>query len=140
LMAEKLGGKGKIGLIYHAADFYVTKQRYQAFKAAIAKFPEIQIVSEKGVAGPDFASQAEAAASAMLTESPDLNGIWAVWDVPAEGVVAAALTSGRPELVITTIDLGLNAALAIAKGQIYGLGAQRPFDQGVTEATLAGYG
>src|SRR5207248_9731492 len=53
LMAEKLGGKGKIGLIYHAADFYVTKQRYQAFKAAIAKFPEIQIVSEKGVAGPD---------------------------------------------------------------------------------------
>src|SRR2546425_182430 len=114
LMAEKLGSKGKIGLIYHATDFFVTKQRYEAFKAAIAKFPEIQIVSEKGIAGPDFAGQAETAASTMLTEYPDLNGIWAVWDVPAEGVVAAARSSGPPDLVITTCDLGLNAALAIA--------------------------
>ncbi|MDQ6661671.1 MAG: substrate-binding domain-containing protein, partial [Chloroflexota bacterium] len=57
LMAKKLGGKGKIGIIFHAADFYVTKQRYQAFKATIAKFPGIQVVSEKGVAGPDFAGQ-----------------------------------------------------------------------------------
>jgi ribose transport system ATP-binding protein len=140
LMAEKLGGTGKIGLIYHATDFFVTKQRYEAFKTAIAKFPDIQIVSEKGVTGPDFAGQAETAASAMLTEYPDLNGIWAVWDVPAEGVVAAARTSNRPDLVITTCDLGLKAALAIAKGQIYGLSAQRPFDQGVTEAIMVGYG
>ncbi len=119
----------------------MTKQRYEAFKAAIAKFPDIQIVSEKGIAGLDFADQAETAASAMLTQYPDLNGIWAVWDVPAEGVVAAARTSDRRGLVVTTIDLGLNAALAIARGEfIYGLGAQRPFDQGATEAILAGYG
>ena len=52
----------------------------------------------------------------------------------------AARASDHRDLVITTCDLGLNAALAIAKGQIYGLGAQRPFDQGVTEASLAGYG
>src|SRR5579859_3383885 len=140
LMAEKLGGEGKIGLIYHDSDFYVTKQRYEAFKSAIAKFPDIQIVSEKGVAGPDFADQAETAAAAMLTEYADLNGIWVVWDVPAEGVVAAAKISNRRDLVITTCDLGHNAALAIARGQVYGLGAQRPFDQGVTEASLAGYG
>ncbi|GAC1432094.1 MAG: substrate-binding domain-containing protein [Ktedonobacteraceae bacterium] len=141
LMAKKLNGKGKIGLIYHAADFYVTKQRYEAFKATIAKFPGIQVVSEKGVAGPDFAGQANTAASAMLTQYPDLNGIWAVWDVPAEGVLSAARTAGNKNLVITTCDLGLNVAVAIKKGQfIYGLGAQRPFDQGIAEALLAGYG
>jgi ribose transport system substrate-binding protein len=141
LMAKKLNGKGKIGLIYHAADFYVTKQRYEAFKATIAKFPGIQIVSEKGIAGPDFAGQAETAASAMLTQYPDLNGIWGVWDVPSEGILSAARTTGRSGLVITTCDLGLNMAVAIKKGQfVYGLGAQRPFDQGVAEATLAGYG
>jgi ribose transport system substrate-binding protein len=140
-MAEKLSGRGKIGLIYHDSDFFVTRQRYEAVKATIAKFPEIQIVSEKGITGPDFAGQAEMAASAMLTRFPDLNGIWAVWDVPAEGVVAAARRSGRSDLVITTCDLGLNAALAIAKGEfIYGLGAQRAFEQGITEAMLAGYG
>ena len=141
LMAEKLHGKGKIGLIYYNADFYVTSQRYQAFKAAIAKFPGIQIVSEKGVPGPDFAGEANTAASAMLTQYPDLNGIWGVWDVPSEGILAAARSAGDPNLVITTCDLGLNVAVAIKKGQfIYGLGAQRPFDQGIAEALLAGYG
>ncbi len=141
LMAKKLNGKGKIGLIYHAADFFVTKQRYTAFKATIAKFPGIQIVSEKGVSGPDFSGQAETAASAMLTQYPDLNGIWGVWDVPSEGILSAARTNGRSDVVITTCDLGLNVAVAIKKNQfIYGLGAQRPFDQGVTEALLAGYG
>jgi ribose transport system substrate-binding protein len=43
--------------------------------------------------------------------------------------------------VITTIDLGLNVAVEMArKGLVKGLGAQRPYDQGVIEAHLAGYG
>jgi ribose transport system substrate-binding protein len=42
--------------------------------------------------------------------------------------------------VITTIDLGLNVAIQIAKNElVFGLGAQRPFDQGVTEARLGAY-
>ena len=55
--------------------------------------------------------------------------------------MSAARNAGREDLVITTIDLGLNVALDIAKGGlVYGLGAQRPFDQGVNEARLAAYG
>jgi ribose transport system substrate-binding protein len=142
LMAQALGCEGKVGAIYHEADFFVTRQRWDAFKATIEEsYPGIEIVEEQGITGPDFTGDAEKAASAMLTKVPDLDGIWAVWDVPAEGVVAAARTAGRDDLVITTIDLGLNAAIQIAKGEyIYGLGAQRPFDQGVNEAKLAGYG
>lgn len=142
LMAQALKSKGKIGIVFHAADFFVTKQRYEAFKKTITdNYPEIQIVVEQGIGGPDFTGDAEKAASAMLTKYKDLNGIWAVWDVPAEGVLAAARSAARTDLVVTTIDLGLNAAVAIAKGDmIYGLGAQRPYDQGTTEAKLAAYG
>lgn len=138
LMAKSLGGKGKIGLIYHEADFFVTKQRYDGFKSTIEQdYPDITIVDEKGIAGPDFAGDAQGAANAMLTENPDLAGIWAVWDVPAEGVMAAARASGRADLKIATQDLGTNVAIALAKGElVVGLGAQRPFDQGVTEALL----
>ncbi len=137
-MAKALGGKGKIGVIFHQADFFVTKQRYQGFKDTITKqFPAIQIVQETGIAGPDFAGQAQVAASAMLTKHADLAGIWAVWDVPAEGVMAAARAAGNSNLKIATEDLGTNVAIALAKNQlIVGLGAQRPFDQGVTEARL----
>jgi ribose transport system substrate-binding protein len=142
LMAEQLKGKGKIGIVFHEADFFVTKQRYEAFKKTITQqYPDIEVVAEQGIAGPDFAGDAEKVASAMLTRHADLDAIWAVWDVPAEGVLAAARANGRNDLDVTTMDLGQNVAIDMAKGgPIKGLGAQRPFDQGVTEATLAGYG
>jgi ribose transport system substrate-binding protein len=77
LMADALGGRGEIGVIYHEADFKVTRQRYEGFTQTI---------------------------------------------------------------LITTEDLGPNVAIALASGELVaGLGAQRPFDQGVTEATLAAY-
>jgi ribose transport system substrate-binding protein len=142
LMAKALNGKGSIGIVFHAADFFVTKQRYTAFKKTIAEnYPDIKIVEEQGIAGPDFSGDAEKVASAMITAHPDINGIWAVWDVPAEGVIAAARAAGRDDLIITTCDLGQNVAINMAQGgYVKGLGAQRPFDQGVTEALLAGYG
>jgi ribose transport system substrate-binding protein len=141
LMAKALGGEGEIGVVFHAADFFVTKQRYDAFKATIeSDYPNIKIVAEQGIGGPDFSGDAEKAASAILTSNANVKGIWAVWDVPAEGVIAAARNAGRDDLVITTIDLGENVAISMAQnGFVKGLGAQRPYDAGVVEAKLAGY-
>lgn len=139
LMAKALNGKGNIALIFHDADFFVTKQRYEGFKETIASYPGIKIVEEKGIGGPDFAGDAQAAATALLTKHPDLDGIWGVWDVPAEGIMAAARESGRLDLKIATQDLGTNVAIQLAKNElIVGLGAQRPYDQGVAEARLGG--
>jgi len=138
IMAKELGNKGKIGVIFYDADFFVTNQRVEAFEKTIKeKYPDIQIVDRGGFTDPNKASTV---ADAMLTKNPNLNGIFAVWDVPAEGVVAAAKAAGRNDLVVTTIDLGENAARIIAEGGlIKGLGAQLPYDQGVAEATLAAY-
>jgi ribose transport system substrate-binding protein len=136
LLAKSLCGEGNVGVIFHEADFFVTRQRYDGFKKTIAdSYPDIEIVESKGIAGPDFAGDAQAAANAMLSQHPDLAGIWGVWDVPAEGIMAAARASGRTDLKIATQDLGKNVAIALAKDQlVVGLGAQRPFDQGVAEA------
>lgn len=141
LMADALGGRGEIGVVYHEADFQVTKQRTQGFEDTIARdYPDIHIVDRKGVTGPDFAGQAQAAATAMMVKHQDLAGIWGVWDVPTEGIIAAARAIDRTDLAITTEDLGPNVAIALARGEyVTGLGAQRPFDQGLTEAKLAAY-
>ncbi len=137
LMAKALGGEGSIALIYHDADFFVTKQRYDGFKETIALYPGIEVVEEQGIGGPDFAGDAQAAATAILTKNPELDGIWGVWDVPAEGIMAAARDAGRTDLKIATQDLGTNVAIQMAKNElIVGLGAQRPYDQGVAEARL----
>jgi ribose transport system substrate-binding protein len=143
LMAKALHGKGEIGLIFHGADFFVTRQRYEGFKAIIAKYPGIKIVAEQGIVGPDFTGDAEKAASAILTSHPKVNGLWAVWDVPAEGLLSAVRTAGRDPsgLAITTCDLGANIAIDMAQdGFVKGTGSQWPIRQAETEAILAGYG
>jgi len=141
LMAKALNGKGEIALIPHASDLFATKERVVGFKEAIAAFPDIKVVDESGVGGPDFAGESERIASAMLTGNPTLNGLWAVWDVPTEGVLAAARAAGAStDLVITTCDLGVNISLDMAKnGYVKGTGSQRPFGAGYAEGILAGY-
>ena len=141
LMAKALGGKGEIGIVFHAADFFVTKQRYDGFKKTITEqYPDIKIVDEQGIGGPDFAGDAEKAAGAILTAHPETKAIWAVWDVPAEGVMAAARAAGREDLIIINMDLGENVAIEMARGgMIKGLASQRPYDAGIIEAKLAGY-
>lgn len=138
IMAEKLGGTGKIAMVYHDANFFVTNQRDDAFRTTIKeKYPNIEIVEEMGF---DDENKGAELGDALLTKHPDLDGIYATWDIPAEGVVSAANAAGRKDLVVTTIDLGDNVAKIIAEdGVVKGLGAQRPYDQGVTEAMLVGY-
>ncbi len=139
LLAKALGGKGKVAAIYYEADYFVTNQRYSGFKAALkTSYPDITLVAERGINGSDLAGAAQRQADALLNQHSDLKGIWAVWDVPAEGVIASARTASRSGLSIATEDLGKNVAIAMAQGQyVCGLGAQRPYAAGITEARAA---
>jgi len=138
IMADALGGKGNIGVIYHDATYFVTNQRVQAFEKTIKeKYPDIKIIDRGGFDDPNKVADI---ADAIFVRSPELNGIFANWDVPAEAVVSSAIAMGREDIVVTTIDLGDNVARIIAQGGLVkGLGAQLPYDQGQAEATLAAY-
>jgi ribose transport system substrate-binding protein len=138
IMGEKLGGRGKIAMVYYDANFFVTNQRDEAFRKTIReKFPGITIVEE---AGFNDVNRGAEVGGALITKYPDLNGIYATWDIPAEGVVSALRANSRNNIIVTTIDLGNNVARMLAQdGIVKGLGAQRPYDQGVAEAILVGY-
>ena len=142
LMAKALCGQGKIATVFHGADFFVTKQRHEGFVNTIkSDYPGIQIVDEKGIDGADFATLAQDATNAILAKNQDLQGIWAVWDTPAEGVLAAINSNNRKGVIVITEDLGKPVAIEMAKnGQVKGLGAQRPYQAGITEADLGAYG
>jgi ribose transport system substrate-binding protein len=142
ILAKAIECEGEVGAVHFAdASSYAVQQRWQAFQDTLKKdYPGMSIVESQEVNAPDFAGDAEKGASAILTKHPDTKGMWAFFDVPAEGVKQAAAANGTPELPIATVDLGLNVAIDIAEGDgVVGLGAQLPFDQGVTEAILAGY-
>lgn len=139
LLANSIGKQGKIAALFHDADFFVTAQRFEGFKKTIEEsYPDIEIVAEKGVSDSDLVSESQSQADAIINQNPDLKGMWAPWDVPAEGVMAAARAAGRSDLKVATIDLGESVGVAMAQNQlIIGTSAQRPYDQGVTEAKIA---
>lgn len=136
LMSEALGGKGKIGYIFHDAVYFVTNNRDQEFKRTIqAKYPDIQIVAEAGFTEEP---KTEEIASAMLTQHPEITGIYVAWDVAAEGVVAALRAAGRTDVKVVTHDLGANNDLDLAMdGNMYGKAIDNPFEIGATMAKAA---
>jgi ribose transport system substrate-binding protein len=139
LMAEAIGGRGEVGMIFHDADFFVTNNRDNSFRATIEQqFPDITIVDAKGFTEEPATFDA---ASAMISQHPEIDGIYVAWDVAAEGVVEALRAAGREDVRVVTHDLGVNNAVAMASGEIvYGTVADLPYQIGTTMATLAGYG
>lgn len=137
LIGEALNGEGKIGIIFYDVDFFVTNQRLEAFEKEMAeKYPNIEIVSKMGFQDENGC---DVVADAMITQHPEVQAIFAHWDIPCEGTLSALRAAGRDDILLSTIDLGNNIAKEIATGNVIGLGAQLPYDQGVAEATLAAY-
>ncbi|MGM0125697.1 ribose transport system substrate-binding protein [Enterococcus sp. AZ194] len=137
LIGEKLKGKGKIGIVYYDVDYFVTNQRLEAFEKTIAeKYKDIEVIAKSGFSD---VNQSTEVADAMLTQNPDIEAIFAIWDIPAEGVLSALTSANREDVYVSSIDLGDNIAKEIAQGNVLGVGAQLPYDQGVAEATMAAY-
>lgn len=129
LLAASMGGKGKVGWIFHDASYYVTNQRDNAFKTTIEKdYPDMKIVAEAGISDP---ARAEEIANAMLLQNPDLGGIYVTWAGPAEGVLAALRANGNKTTKIVTLDLSEPIALDMVKGgNVVGIVADEAYELG----------
>lgn len=138
MINDHLGGSGKVALMFHDANYYVTNQRDQSVEAVLRRdYPDIEIVSTNGIANP---ADGEAIASAILTQYPDVDAIYAPWDSIAEGVVAAARGSNS-DVAVFTMDLGANNVLDMVKdGNIKGVVADLPFVIGETMAKMGALG
>jgi ribose transport system substrate-binding protein len=138
-LAKSLGGKGKIAWIFHDAQYYVTNQRDNAFKSTIeSDYKDMAIVDSQGIADP---ARAEEIAQALLTKTPDLDGIYVTWAEPAEGVLAALRSAGNSKTRIVTLDLSEPVALDMVKGgNVAGIVGDEAYELGRAMATAAAYG
>jgi ribose transport system substrate-binding protein len=135
VLAASMGGKGKVGWIFHDASYYVTNQRDNAFKTTIeTKYPDMKIVAEAGISDP---ARAEEIANAMLLQNPDLGGIYVTWAGPAEGVLAALRAAGNTSTKIVTLDLSEPIALDMVKdGNVAGIVADEAYELGRAMAVV----
>jgi ribose transport system substrate-binding protein len=136
-LAESLGGKGDVAAMYFANDFYVTNLRYEGFIARVmAKYPDLNVVAAAGHNDPN---KGQEVAQGVLARYPTLSGMYASWSIPAMGAVTAAVTAGRSpdDFKIVNENFDQIVALNMAQnGFIAGISSQRPYDQGVAEATV----
>ena len=128
-LAKSIGRNGKVGYLFHDANYYVTNQRDQAFKTTIEKnYPDIKIVTEQGISDP---ARAEELANAMLVKNPDLDGIYVTWAEPADGVLTALRASGNTHTKVVTLDLSEPVALDMVNGgNVVGLVADKAYELG----------
>jgi ribose transport system substrate-binding protein len=136
-LSRAIGGKGDVGAMYFANDFYVTNLRYIGFVARLmAKYPDVKLVTS---AGHDDPNKGQEVAQAVLARYPTLKGLYGSWSIPAMGAATAAQVAGRTpddfKIVCENFDQ-IVAANVAKKGFIAGISSQRPYDQGVAEATV----
>lgn len=137
VLADAIGGEGQVGAMYFANDFYVTNLRYIGFVARLmAKYPEIELIAASGHDNPN---RGQDVAQAMLARYPQMQGIYASWSIPAMGAVAAAQSFGRTPADFPIVNENFDQIVAADMsrgGFIAGISSQRPYDQGVAEATI----
>jgi ribose transport system substrate-binding protein len=138
-LAKAIGNKGKVAWIYHDANYYVTNQRDNAFKATIeSDYPNIKIVAQEGISDP---ARAEDIAQALLLKNPDLDGIYVTWSEPAEGVLSALRAVGNTHTKLVTLDLSEPVGLDMVKGgNVAAIAADKAYELGRAMADAAGYG
>jgi ribose transport system substrate-binding protein len=120
-----------IGLVNFGVDYFSTKERTKAVNDWMKKNrPDIKI-KQVDFTDPSKVGQI---AGDFLTGNPDVKGLFAVWDQPALDTLTSMRAQGV-NIPVTTVDLGLESAIEIAKGgPLKATGSQRPYDQGVAEA------
>ena len=139
MLGTAIGDEGKVGYLFHDADFWFTNQRDQAFKDWSAFLhPGIQIVEEQGFTDP---ARTEEIANATIVRHPEITGIYVAWATAAEGVLAALRQAGRSDVKVVTNDLEANLAADMARdGNVVGIVSNSSVKLGRGLAMVGAYG
>ena len=131
ILASCVAQGGTIGLVNFGVDYFSTNERTKGVREWMQKNrPDIKM-KQVDFTDPSKVSQI---AGDFLTGNPDVKGVFAVWDQPALDTLTSMRAQGI-DIPVTTVDLGLQSAIEIAKGgPLKATGSQRPYDQGAAEA------
>lgn len=125
-----------LGMIFFDATYKLVNEREEGFVDQL-KETDVEIVARRPMSDPGATQEI---ASAMLTRDPNLDVIFAPWDLPAEGVLAALSATGKSDDIdVAHIDLGFTGAthLACGTGPISVMSSQLVYEWGRTGAIAA---
>jgi ribose transport system substrate-binding protein len=133
-VAKRFPDGAKLGMIYFDANYQLVNEREAGFVDELAK-TNVEMVVRMPMSNPNATQEIS---SAMLVRYPDLDVIFAPWDLPADGVVATLNATGN-KIPVAHIDLGFTGATQIAcdTGPIFVMSSQLVYEWGQTGAIAA---
>jgi ABC-type sugar transport system substrate-binding protein len=133
VMAEALGGKGKVTLVTGSLVMEDLNERMEGVKEVFAeKYPDIEIVDT--IATEDDFAKALDVCEAMLRAHPDLDGVIVVsmtGSVAMPKVLADPAFADRGDLVVVGFDDFEDTLQGIRDGYILATMVQRPKQMGI---------
>ena len=121
---EMLNGKGKVAVIDHP-EVESAMLRVEGFKEELAKAAGIELATT--LPGYGDKKQSFTAAEDILQSHPDLDGIFAVNDPSALGVVAAIEKAGKADRVqVVGFDAMPEGRIGVKQGKLYATIVQYP--------------
>lgn len=130
-LAQLLEGKGHVILMRYAINSQSTEEREQGFLDALAKFPEVSLLSSDKHAGPDEAGAIQLGEQLVASYGSEVNGIFCPNQSTASGmltVLRRAQLAGKVRFV--GFDAGENIAQGIESGEMQGTVLQNPVQMG----------
>jgi len=133
-VAKRFPNGAKLGMIYFDANYKLVNEREKGFVDELSK-TNVKIVVRMPMSDPH---KTQEIISANLARYPDLDVIFAPWDLPADGVLAALSAAGK-KIPVAHIDLGFTGATQIAcrTGPIFVMSSQLVYEWGRTGAIAA---
>jgi len=127
-LAELLGKTGNVVELQGIAGTSAAKDRGAGFNEAISAYSNIKIVAQE-VADFDRA-KAKEVFSKILTEQPEINGVFAHNDSMILGAMDAAKEAGRADIIFIGFDAVDDAVQAVEDGALSATVAQQPTEIG----------
>ena len=93
-LVEALDGKGKIIVLQGVAGNTISIGRWNGAKAVFDQYPDIEIVGEAN--GDWDYSAGKAATEALLSATPEIDGVWSQGGAMTQGAIDAFVAAGRP--------------------------------------------
>lgn len=138
-LCKQLNNQGNVAIIQSPPGATLGVNREKGFRQALAeKCPDVKIVGAQN--GEWNKDKAIAIMNAFLQANDQLDGVFAVNDIMAEGAMVAAESAGRLDKIKIWGANGQSSALKlIEEGKIAGTAYNNSIDQGMVAADLAMY-
>lgn len=131
-LGESLGGKGNVVMLRYNAGSESTEQREAGFLATIkSDFPDIQVISSDEYAGTTPESSLDKATQVLSKFKDEANGIFAVCEPNAAGVLKALEETGLAGKVkFVAFDPNKELIDGMAASKVHGIVLQDPVTMG----------